>query len=859
MLFLCLLVMQVTWAQDTFRSQDDLEGLIYATLDEFLAHPTKENLSIFDAIENNSWRPATQADEHLALCVLYSNEGYYRMKYGQVTQAIQAYEKAWIEGKGQPVESYDLIDYVLIPLANAYSMIGDYSSAESIIQLYLQKAQKNKSREQQITALINLSIVYKSTGRVTNAIDLLRQAEFLIAPEQVDQKVRTLVNLSHAYLLDQQLELAQQISAQTQTLFEQNSVSDLLQADHWSNQASLYLQLEDTVSAIAATQKALARCKELQEIEPRRLAKLHVQLGQLLMSTRRWVPSKESFEKALHQLIPEWNSGLPHDSLLYAENTLKAAMDGMADVLVRLGQFKLAMGYYHKSARVEDQLAQHYNYGKSILLQQGERRQRTEKILYLLYQQYQVVPQTQLAALALQVAEHTKAVELRQQIASYDADSSRRKWVRRQAKIEGELAQARAKGSGARLEEIQQLIDQQNHIRLEANTNGSFQGILKRSLLDLDSLQKRLDRERLQLWAYFVGKQAYYRFEVTPHSVTMHRDTAVYQLKEDSKSLLQFFSSPEHINERPMEYAQVAERLGSQLLGDTTPSQLMVVADGLLNFVPFDALLTETAVGMNYAHWPWLLRQTTLLHHYSAQLYQQQRTSTSGDHKLLGFFPEFAGTNLHLQYSAQEASAIREQIKGQYYSKEKATKRRFMEEAKNYGIIHLSTHASGGYLHDPPAIQFIDSTLYFPEIGSMELSASLMVLGACETGLGLLYQGASPQSLATAFVQVGVKNVLLSLWRVNDQATAELMKRFYQHYHDNAYPYQAIRQAKINYLDDTKLSQEKKSPYYWASFIYLGAPDQIAPATSMTWIWLSVVLGGLLLLLGWYVYKRGLI
>ena len=71
---------------------------------------------------------------------------------------------------------FDITEYCLKPLANNYSMLGDYSTAGNIVKNYLFIAEKEKNTEQIISALINLAIVYHDTGKSTEAIKLLDEA-----------------------------------------------------------------------------------------------------------------------------------------------------------------------------------------------------------------------------------------------------------------------------------------------------------------------------------------------------------------------------------------------------------------------------------------------------------------------------------------------------------------------------------------------------------------------------------------------------------------------------------------------------------------------------------------------------------
>ncbi len=106
------------------------------------------------------------------------------------------------------------------------------------------------------------------------------------------------------------------------------------------------------------------------------------------------------------------------------------------------------------------------------------------------------------------------------------------------------------------------------------------------------------------------------------------------------------------------------------------------------------------------------------------------------------------------------------------YSINEATKSNFIKNASNHSILHLSTHASGGDFSKQASISFYDETMLLNELYSLNLNTKLAVLSACETAIGALYKAESPMSIARGFQFAGAKNLLFSLWRINDLSTS---------------------------------------------------------------------------------------
>jgi CHAT domain-containing protein len=92
-----------------------------------------------------------------------------------------------------------------------------------------------------------------------------------------------------------------------------------------------------------------------------------------------------------------------------------------------------------------------------------------------------------------------------------------------------------------------------------------------------------------------------------------------------------------------------------------------------------------------------------------------------------------------------------------------------------------------------------------------------VLLSACETGKVDPTNTSGISGLTKAFIQAGVKNVIMSLWKVNDDKTALLMERFYQESKDNNGSYaQALKQSKL------KMVADDLHPFYWAGFVLSG-------------------------------------
>ena len=127
-------------------------------------------------------------------------------------------------------------------------------------------------------------------------------------------------------------------------------------------------------------------------------------------------------------------------------------------------------------------------------------------------------------------------------------------------------------------------------------------------------------------------------------------------------------------------------------------------------------------------------------------------------------------------------------------------------------------------------IVFYEDILKTYEVFNLELRADLVALSACETGLGKLRPGEGMIGLSRAFMYAGAPSVLVSLWKVSDEATSLLMTGFYRNLLSGLSKAQALRQAKIDLINrehNTLVSgatdRSHENPFFWAPFVLIGS------------------------------------
>ena len=124
----------------------------------------------------------------------------------------------------------------------------------------------------------------------------------------------------------------------------------------------------------------------------------------------------------------------------------------------------------------------------------------------------------------------------------------------------------------------------------------------------------------------------------------------------------------------------------------------------------------------------------------------------------------------------------------------------------------------------------------------------MVTLSACETGIGKLQKGQGMLSLSKGFFFAGAKSLVNTLWKINDKSTVGLIEYFYRGLSEGKSKTEALRDAKLNYLE-TVDDEFLKHPYYWASFVVSGDASPISESRSWPFYWAGILAAGLFVLL----------
>ena len=256
-------------------------------------------------------------------------------------------------------------------------------------------------------------------------------------------------------------------------------------------------------------------------------------------------------------------------------------------------------------------------------------------------------------------------------------------------------------------------------------------------------------------------------------------------------------------------------RLVRPLEGAMKERNVLIVAHGPLHYLPFNALYD----GNSYLIERYSLR---LLPSASVLKYLKGvRPQTAGT--LLAFGnPDLGDPRLDLKHAQTEALSVSKILpNSKALVRKEASESAFKRYGEGFKYLHIASH--GTFNADSPLTSALllakdstnDGTLTVGELYSMRLNADLVTLSACETGLGKIANGDDVVGLTRGFLYAGSRSIVASLWKVDDEATAYLMTRFYGALKGTS-KREALRLAQL------ETRKKYPHPYYWAAFQLTG-------------------------------------
>ncbi|NJK75210.1 MAG: tetratricopeptide repeat protein [Microcoleus sp. SU_5_6] len=422
-----------------------------------------------------------------------------------------------------------------------------------------------------------------------------------------------------------------------------------------------------------------------------------------------------------------------------------------------------------------------------------------------------------------------------------------------------------------RLELLQKYQQNQTQIR---STSPRYASLTQPQPLALREIQKQILDKNTVLLEYSLGEKQSYLWVVTTTEITSYELPKRADIETAARNFRDTVTNPRY-RDLPKRVAEASANLSELILQPAAAQlgnkRLLIVPDGVLHYTPFAALSLPKAAQPNANNF--LIFQHEIITLPSAstlailrQNYADRKPPTQtlailadpvfslDDERIKGKITQTTTEKLEsnnlglsrslrtsdlgwpparLPFTRQEAQTILGLLppvsSSQKFDFDASRTTATDGSLANYQIVHFATHGIANSQN--PELSgilmsmvddkgnLVNGFLRLTDIFNLKLAANLVVLSACQTGLGQNIQGEGMVGLTRGFMYAGAQRVGVSLWNVDDEGTSVLMQKFYQKMlQEKLAPAAALRAAQMELM-----SQEKwRSPYYWAAFTLQG-------------------------------------
>jgi CHAT domain-containing protein len=374
----------------------------------------------------------------------------------------------------------------------------------------------------------------------------------------------------------------------------------------------------------------------------------------------------------------------------------------------------------------------------------------------------------------------------------------------------------------------------------------------------------------LQVWSYFFGDNGVYAITIDAD----HHD--LHYLTHPDTLLPLITRYRDTVNKRPdiqnfqaglQQFAELSQALFQQvvlpLLGEKgLAERLLIIPDGALNYLPFESLVTNVSPQNKLEY---LVESSEVAYAYGLTLlYNFKPAVLEYEKNMLALAPVFetsaaSSTWGAISGAAEEVRAVTQFFSSHVLRQDAQNYDWFMEQKGKYRILHLATHAfadpvnpfDSGLLLDGGAQAGILGVLKAADLYHLSIPTELVVLSACNTGLGPVRRGEGVLSLAHGFAYAGSPAVVMALWPANDVTTMHIAQGFYEQLAVGATKSSALAASKRKYLNEADPYQAH--PYFWSGMVFIGYNAPLEQGNMQSKYWWLLLLG---IIPGVYLFRR---
>ncbi|MFN8257152.1 MAG: CHAT domain-containing tetratricopeptide repeat protein [Bacteroidales bacterium] len=828
-------------------------------------------------------------ENHPETAISYNNIGIIYKEQAQYDKAIEYHKKA--------IEIQSTIfgeDYP--DLANAYQGIGnaykDNGQLDQAMQFY-QKAyairKKAFTEKHPLVAkdLINIAIIYTEKGETENALNNFQQALTIQKQTLGDNHpdmAMTYNNLGNIYFKDGQNDLAlafymSALEIKKSTIGEDHP--DV--ADYYTNIGNVYLAKHQYQEALDYQKKSLALKIRFYGQKHPAVVLPYMNTGNIYYQQGDFNQAISFYQKSLASNVKQFNP----EPVDYVSNPNVADYYNGQDLLRSLrGKAKSFTGKFKLSENENDLLTAFYTYQKCDTILRLLRKSAVSKS-----------DKIELGKISTEI--YDEAIESCSNLGQLKKDQNGDLYLKEafyysEKNKAGVLLEALASSEASKFAGIpDNLLEQEKNLSTQISfyekklaetydeqtemairnalfkANNEYNKLIEtfsknypryhelkygKDKLTIEAIQNMLD-DKTAIRSYFVGDSLISIFTIAKNSFLMEKSVK----PKDFDS--QIFNFRNLINSNKLsdvkEFIKKSFEFYKMLFPNALPQnteQLVIIPDGNLGLIPFEALFNESYTGKVelFNQYPFLIKKYNITYNYSTDLFlkqlKKQKETNWMSEQWVGIAPVFTGTK-DLYIDGNEITALpgtQNEVAtiGKKMDEKGITSKtvlfaeaseNFMKspELKNYKFVHIATH---GFVNsEKPELSGIvlsenksgnnDGVLYSGEIYNLSLNSDLVVLSACETGLGKVSKGEGIIGLSRALLYAGTNNIIVSLWKVADLSTSELMINFYSKLLDdriNSNHYflysNALRKSKLDMIENKQFGH----PFFWSPFVLVG-------------------------------------
>ncbi len=672
----------------------------------------------------------------------------------------------------------------------------------------------------------------------------------------------------------------------------------------------IYYEMGDATKAESYLKNAVDCYDSTYSVHNRREpAKIEIALGDALMKLGKNERALAAYHRALQRVLPAISSKsiqfIPPKEVIYPENTIAEALMGKAGALWQsyrangnITRLNAAIGGYERMIDVWDKIRETFDYKSSHYNVLYENVIVIERALNACLAGWKRSGQHTYIQKAYHFIQKSKGILLNESLATTLAqiragipDSLLH--ILHDYRIQAAHVEKRLFESGketASEEEMKK--DQRSLLQIKKEIgliNKQIERefpqyyILKHKIYqaNLENIRKSLGSDETMI-EYFIGEKHIYLFKLDREDeqlIVLNDANRIRELVADfRKSIVQYWNLPLR-EQRRAAFDQNRDKIGYlgyelyRLLlepaGDLK-EKLVIVPDGYLGYLPFETLLVSGVPnGTKFRDFPYLNNRNTVSYCYSSVFLTSRGNTVRNIERLLAVAPVFgygmANDNLSrkpngysgLIWNKKEVTRLKGIFPFRIMSGNQVSKKVFLDIAGQFDIIHMATHAvlqdknsEFSYLSFGVESENEESgRLLVKDIFLLKLPASMVVLSACETGIGELHRGEGIMSLSRAFAHAGAKSLITSLWPVNDKASFYTMVSFYKQLKKGKTKDRALQLARQEYLSGQE-DDMWAHPYFWGSFVPIGdmSPLVMEGQHLVWWIITGFVIIGFLLI-----------